>query len=38
VVQGLAMFTALLVLLTNLVVDLLYYALDPRLRRAAVAT
>ena len=37
VVQGLAMFTALLVLTTNLVVDLLYYALDPRLRRAAVA-
>lgn len=37
VVQGLAMFTALLVLMTNLVVDLLYYALDPRLRRAAVA-
>lgn len=38
VVQGLAVFTALLVLLTNLVVDLLYYALDPRLRRAAVAS
>lgn len=38
VVQGLAMFTALLVLVTNLVVDLLYYALDPRLRRAAAAT
>ena len=38
VVQGLAMFTALLVLLTNLVVDLLYFALDPRLRRAAVAS
>lgn len=37
VVQGLAMFTAALVLLTNLVVDLLYYALDPRLRRSAVA-
>jgi peptide/nickel transport system permease protein len=37
VVQGLAMFTALLVLVTNLVVDLLYFALDPRLRRAAVA-
>ena len=26
------------VLLTNLVVDLLYFALDPRLRRAAVAS
>ncbi len=38
VVQGLAMFTALLVLLTNLVVDLLYFALDPRLRRAAVVS
>lgn len=38
VVQGLAMLTGLLVLLTNLVVDLLYYALDPRLRRAAVAS
>jgi peptide/nickel transport system permease protein len=37
VVQGLAMFTAGLVLVTNLVVDLLYFALDPRLRRAAVA-
>lgn len=37
VVQGLAMFTALLVLVTNLAIDLLYYALDPRLRRAAVA-
>ena len=33
-VQGLAMLTALLVLVTNLVVDLLYFALDPRLRRA----
>lgn len=37
VVQGLAMFTAVLVLVTNLAVDLLYFALDPRLRRAAVA-
>lgn len=37
VVQGLTMFTSLLVLGTNLMVDLLYYALDPRLRRAAVA-
>lgn len=37
VVQGLAMFTALLVLGTNLAVDLLYFALDPRLRRAAAA-
>lgn len=37
VVQGLAMFTAFLVLATNLGVDLLYYVLDPRLRRAAVA-
>jgi peptide/nickel transport system permease protein len=36
-VQALAMFTALLVLITNLVVDVLYFALDPRLRRAAVA-
>ena len=37
VVQALTMFTALLVLTTNLVVDLLYFAFDPRLRRAAVA-
>jgi peptide/nickel transport system permease protein len=36
VVQALTLFTALLVLTTNLVVDLLYFALDPRLRRAAV--
>ena len=36
VVQGLAMFTAFLVLTVNLLVDLLYYAADPRLRRAAV--
>lgn len=37
IVQALALLTALLVLVTNLVVDLLYYALDPRLRRAAAA-
>jgi peptide/nickel transport system permease protein len=36
VVQALALFTAVLVLTTNLVVDLLYTAVDPRLRRAAV--
>lgn len=37
VVQALALLTAILVLLTNLVIDLLYYALDPRLRRAGAA-
>ena len=37
VVQTLTMFTALLVLATNLVVDLMYFAFDPRLRRAVVA-
>jgi peptide/nickel transport system permease protein len=37
VVQTLTMFTALLVLATNLVVDLMYFVFDPRLRRAAVA-
>ena len=37
VVQALALLTAILVLITNLVIDLLYYALDPRLRRAGAA-
>jgi peptide/nickel transport system permease protein len=37
-VQALAMFTAVLVLTTNLIVDLLYFVLDPRLRRAASTT
>lgn len=37
IVQALALLTALLVLVTNLVIDLLYYALDPRLRRAGAA-
>ena len=37
VVQTLTMFTALLVLATNLVVDVMYFVFDPRLRRAAVA-
>lgn len=37
VVQALALLTAILVLVTNLVIDLLYYALDPRLRRAGAA-
>ncbi len=36
-VQALTMFTALLVLVTNFVVDLLYFVVDPRLRRAAAA-
>ena len=37
VVQALALLTAILVLVTNLVIDLLYHALDPRLRRAGAA-
>ena len=37
IVQALALLTAILVLVTNLVVDLLYHALDPRLRRAGAA-
>ncbi|MFM8896187.1 MAG: ABC transporter permease [Actinomycetales bacterium] len=37
VVQALTLLTAILVLITNLVVDLLYFALDPRLRRAGAA-
>lgn len=37
VVQALALLTAIAVLVTNLVVDLLYYLLDPRLRRARAA-
>lgn len=37
VVQALALLTAILVLITNLIIDLLYYALDPRLRRAGAA-
>jgi peptide/nickel transport system permease protein len=37
VVQALAILTAVLVLGTNLVVDLLYFVFDPRLRRAAVS-
>lgn len=35
VVQALAMFTAVLVLATNFVVDVLYFAVDPRVRKAA---
>jgi peptide/nickel transport system permease protein len=35
VVQALALFTAVLVLMTNLVVDVLYFVIDPRLRRSA---
>lgn len=37
VVQALTLFTAFLILVTNLVVDLLYFAFDPRLRRTAAA-
>jgi peptide/nickel transport system permease protein len=37
IVQALTLLTAALILVTNLVIDLLYYALDPRLRRAGAA-